>query len=316
MTVAASTLVGRLPIVMLLDLDGTLIGKVSTMIAEFDLHKQTIMASGGTEAAAHSASARTLRESFKVRLLNGLLRPGIRRFLRKVEDMHADTRTAPVELFIYTASDDKWAKIIMSCVEAAAGFSFNRPLFFRSNCIKVDGPTGIPELRKSIVHLLPKLYKSLRTRYPLLLSQRDLASRVVLVDNTPGIMAVPEENARLVVCPTYNYVQMYDVLAKLDATTMLSRAALVAAILSRHGMVASFTPQMSAIQIIASYYLWLSRNLASSNADNEITMRRDTFWTSMRELIPAIAKQSPTQLISPHTVEAIQAHIGRKPSHQ
>jgi hypothetical protein len=318
----------RLPLVLLLDLDGTLIGRVNLLICEYDLHREAARAEGASAAGAAAAAGRALRESFAARLRHGILRPGVRRFVRKLEQLRGDAGATPVELFLYTASDDAWARFLVPCVEAAIGARFNRPLFVRSHCVLVPpaGASGIGgggggggggDLRKSIAPLLPKLLRSLRPRYPLLLSASDLADRVVLVDNTAGVMADPRENARLLVCPTYDFQHVHDVLGRLNAETLLSRPALVATVLARHGLQPLATQQgqqqqgqgqgqgPNPIRLVATYYQWLGGAIARTARSNELAQRHDAFWDALRKQVVALTRRTPRATLPAPAVAAL-----------
>ena len=299
-----------LPLVLLLDLDGTLIGRVNMLIAEYDLHREVARAEGAGAAAAAAAAGRALRESFVTRLKHGLLRPGVRRFVRRVEQLRAEGgATTPIELFVYTASDDPWARFIIPCVEAAIGARFNRPLFMRSHCLV---RTGTNELRKSVAALLPRLLRSLRPRYPLLLSQAELAERVVLVDNTPGVLADPREQARLLICPTYEYNPVFDVLGRLPPGAILTRPALVAVVLARHGIGRQVgTASASArgagpVAMLSAYYQWLSTALSRTQRPNELAQRNDVFWEALRRHVSALARRTHRATLPAHAVAALQ----------
>ncbi len=296
----------QLPLVMLLDLDGTLIGRVNLLICEYDLHREAARSRGAGASAAASAAGRALRESFTERLRHGILRPGVKRFVRRVEQMRAELAgsATPIELFVYTASEDAWARFIIPCVEAAIGARFNRPLFVRSHCLVRQGST---ELRKSIASLMPRLLRALRPRYPLLLDQGSLADRIVLVDNTSGVLIDPNERARLLVCPTYDYQHVHDVLGRLPAGVLLTRPLLVATVLARHG-VGRGPPwaAATAAELASSYYLWLSQAIARTARPNELAQRHDVFWEALRKNVLAIARRSPRATLPAQAVTALQ----------
>jgi len=237
----------------------------------------------------------------------------VRKFFRRVEQLRSQAAgsATPIELFVYTASDDGWARFIIPCVEAAIGARFNRPLFMRSHCLTRPG-SG--ELRKSISQLAPKLMRALRPRYPLLLEQGQLADRIMLVDNTPGVLVDPNENARLLVCPTYDYQCVHDVIGRLPVGTITSRPALIATVLARHGVGRASTQQQlhqaaSAVGLASAYYQWLALAISRTARPNELAQRHDTFWEALRRNLLALARRSPRATLPAQTVSALQRAV-------
>lgn len=303
----------RLPLVLLIDLDGTLIGSVKLLLAEYDLHKEAARLSGAeSTAAAASRAGRALRDSFVTRLqIGGILRPHVRRFFRRMEQLRADATATPVELFAYTASEDSWAKFIIPCVESAAGARFNRPLFVRSHC--AAGGT-----RKVIAPLLPKIAGALRRRYPHL-SAGELVERVLLIDNTPDVMMYSNERDRLVVCPTYNYRHIHDVLGHLSPSMILERPSHVAAILSRNDIDLSHHIQQLAKSrpglhntLLAAYYHWLTTTIVKTDASNMETLQSDCFWDVVRKLIASVAKRSTSATLPGMAVRSLNHDVAER----
>ena len=166
------------PRVLLLDLDGTMVGKVMSAACEVELLRLT--------GAARGARMKAARDEIVARLRYGIIRPHLEAFCRNA------AAAGDVELFVYTASEATWATFLVGCVEAALGTKFNRPIFTRNHC--VSSPTSpVPELRKSIARVLPAVAARLRRKYPGVRSAADLRDRVALVDNTPGILLPPSE---------------------------------------------------------------------------------------------------------------------------
>ena len=129
-----------LPLVMLLDMDGTLVGKVGSVLCEYDLHR-TLGAAAAPASAAASARPKTasvasptvhkgLRDAIVARLRYGIIRPHVLEFCRGA------TAIPGVELYVYTASEAWWAAFFVPCIEAALGVRFNRPIFSRDHCVQ------------------------------------------------------------------------------------------------------------------------------------------------------------------------------------
>ena len=234
-------LVPQKPLVVLLDLDGTLAGKVNSVLCEYEVHNSI---------GSKGRSSKNIRDAIVSRLRYGIIRPHVVDFCKGVADMGTG-----IELFVFTASENTWANFFVPCVESALGVRFNRPIFTRNHCVIKEYVTtmtstsggggkggkgkmygGGVNVLKSIVKLRPQIFRSLKGRYPGLQGPNDLVDRVILVDNTPQVMADPRESARLVVCPTYNYSYVYDVLAQLPVDVLHSDFSKTVPVLQRNGM--------------------------------------------------------------------------------
>ena len=261
--------------VMLLDLDGTLIGKVNTAVCEYELMK-------ATETTKTSRGAKAFRDTLIARLRYGIIRPHVEAFCK-----HAQQPSEDVELFVYTASDAEWAAFIVPCVEAALGIKFNRPIFTRAHCLNLAAPGAPPDYRKSIAKVAPAILTRLRKSRPALRSVRDLADRIVLVDNTPGVLANASERGRLIVCPTYSYAYTYDVLGRLDINVMHRKfLRVLVPTLVRFGMFPQKSHPQSFQQFAALYYERLARLLAESQASNLSALAHDRFWAHLTHALP------------------------------
>lgn len=177
------------PTVLLIDLDGTMIGRIGCMLCEYDLHRQlrTVAAAAGggggqgpssssppssSAAAAASGVPKAVKDAMVARMRYGIVRPYLDQFCALAK------ATPGVELFVYTASDPEWAAFAVPCVEQAIGARFNRPILARNHC------RPAPDYSKSISHVAPLVLRALRPRYPALRSVADLDGCIALVDNT------------------------------------------------------------------------------------------------------------------------------------
>ena len=95
------------PIVVLLDLDKTLIGDVSPQVEEYSIinninvELQTL----GQKKIPYN------KKKLENELRNGIIRPYLQKFINLLKTYEN------VEVFIYTASDDKWAKTIIPVID-------------------------------------------------------------------------------------------------------------------------------------------------------------------------------------------------------
>lgn len=260
-----------MPKVVLLDIDGTLVGRVSSAACEIELLRSTGGATGPRLRAA--------RADLIARLRYGIIRPHVDAFCRQA------AASRDVELFIYTASEDRWAAHLVPCIEAALGVRFNRPILSRKNCVRGCAGSPAEGCQKSISKVLPLLAKALRKKYPSVRGPEDLRNRVVLVDNTHNVLADPHERARLIVCPTYNYNYTFDVLSHLDVNALHRSHGKIAPILSSYGLLPSgagaraLHPNYQ--HLAQAYYSALGRAIAESMPANVAALRGDSFFAAL-----------------------------------
>lgn len=253
---------------VLIDVDGTMVGRVACAACQYDLLRLTGASKGRRMAA--------LKEDLIARLKHGIVRPHLDSFCK-----HA--AAAGIEMFVYTASDPKWAAFIVPCIEAALGVKFNRPLFTRTHCIPVSSTgSSAVEYRKSIARVAPQVFARLRRRYALR-SAKDLRDRVLLVDNTPDIVLDAAEGARVVTCPSYDYNYVFDVLAHVDVNALHRRAAMarIAPVLARYGLLppsAVSNPPATYQHLVQPYYERLARAITDAGPSNMAALSNDRFW--------------------------------------
>jgi hypothetical protein len=295
------------PLVVLLDLDGTLVGKVSSVLCEYQLLQQLSLLSGpgirrpaSAPAASAPASAavqtvqeRVLRDAIVSRLRYGIIRPNVLRFCKEVGPR--------VELFVYTASDAAWANFFVPCVEAALGIKFNRPIFTRDQCSR--------DMRKSIDRLLPQISRSLRRRYPA--AAASLRDRVLLVDNTPDVMAAPVEASRVVVCPTYGYSYNYDVLRHVPVDLLHTGFERIAPMLERYGLFPTGVRPDSFQRFASAYYRRLSRTMEATLAPNLSQIAGDKFFLRLLHAVNSSASKG--ELFTDAAIRDINRSVGWNP---
>jgi len=185
-----------LPMVFILDWDGTIAGKVDFQSARFSMIR-TMTRYG------YKVAQRAIPKAFQVG--QGLIRPGFAGFVRAMSQNY----NGNVFFFIYTASDRQWALQEIPWVEKSHGIQFQRPIFTREDCA-VDS-TG--NYRKKLQNVWPRIVRVLNARHgsPYNKSQKDiiLNERTVIIDNN----AVYTDRAdRLLLCPDYHYMVFEDLL--------------------------------------------------------------------------------------------------------
>lgn len=273
------------PIVLFLDLDGTVVGDVMHLVAE-----RAILGQFSPSAAVF----KQMKTSHVSRMKYGVIRPRFDSFLRRVELCNKDpSRSRHIELFLYTAGEDAWAAYIVSVIEAALGYVFNRPIFSRKHC--KPGPDGA--FFKQLAPLFPVVVTCLR-RKGYTLTVASLEGRVALVDNNPTVIRTTTDRVRLITCKTYAFVLAFDVLRLVDIDVLQARYEQIASLLTSLGLYPegrekdAGTPR-SCRHFLRVYYSTLTSRLRkSTRADNGAEIR-DRFWVRLRS-----AMLSPTLVSS------------------
>lgn len=266
--------------VILLDLDGTIIGQIAPSVCEYDILR-----------TLDAKQLPAFRRQLVARLRYGPVRPHFAAFMKQAKAMG-------LHVFVYTASEGTWASLVVTCIERALGVQFARPIFSRRSCI-VDPGTG--EYKKSIARVLPVVHRRLRTRAAADNNYREglgfnltlegLRSSTVLVDNTATVLHDKAEAGCLVRCPTYAYTYVYDVLALLDVDVLHAKFHRLAPVLKRHGLLhASVDAQhLTFQQFMHAFHHNLASLLAATYRANQASLKHDSFFLG---LLSAVARGS------------------------
>lgn len=167
------------PLVILLDIDGTLIGNISPQLMTYELVKRL----------KHKTKLQYNVKELQAKLNDGIIRPHFKQFFEELTDLG-------IEIFIYTASEKKWAEFIIKQIETCVGVKFNRPLFTRNNCELVGG-----KYMKKISFVRPMVIKALQKKYNKIFTES--RNRIVAIDNRRVYAA--DDEKYLILCSTYKY---------------------------------------------------------------------------------------------------------------
>ena len=274
--------------VVLLDLDGTIIGQIAPSVCEYDILR-----------TLDAKQLPTFRRQLVARLRYGPVRPHFAAFMKQAKSMG-------LHVFVYTASEGAWANLVVTCIERALGVQFARPVFSRRSCT-VDPVTG--EFKKSIARVLPVVHRRLRAmvdregsyREPGLtltghhaLTLEGLRCSTVLVDNTATVLHDKNEAGCLVRCPTYAYTYVYDVLSLLDVNVLHAKFHRLAPVLKRHGLLhASVDAQhLTFQQFMHAFHHHLASLLASTYRANQASLKHDSFFLNLISVVVRRAARS------------------------
>ena len=194
--------------VMVIDIDGTIIGNINAQIAEYNLVIQSNSKERGRENA-NLFRGKMFSGELIMQLLNGLMRPGFAHFC-----MMCKRHSIPI--FLYTAAEDEWAQFIVPCIERAVQFEIHgnqsrqkykfAGLFPRSRCTK----TGY----KSLGSIMGDIRSTLISKWTMNgdvpeTANKELMNRAILIDNNDVL--IPTERSKWVPVETYDYAYIYDV---------------------------------------------------------------------------------------------------------
>ena len=169
------------PLVVILDLDGTIIGDIRQQITTYDIHNQ-IKTTG--------AKLKYNFGDYKTKLNGGIIRPFFGEFIRRLK------KDIPhIEFFVYTASEQKWAMHIINNIEKVCAIKFNRPLLTRKDCLFKGN-----NILKSVAKVKPQILRALKRKYGVV----DLKDRCLIVDNAR--VFVEQDQPYNILCKTYNFI--------------------------------------------------------------------------------------------------------------
>jgi hypothetical protein len=181
------------PLVVILDLDQTIVGSASPIVAYWAICREL--------NKLEDTNIYCPKEEIIKSLNKGFLRPHLKTFVDKIKNQFEN-----VEFFVYTASRDPYATELIGYIEEITDISFNRPVFSRNKyCI-----FGY----KLLSLILPDIHALLSPKYDNI-SQEMLYNNTVVIDD--NINAYDEHNdlPKIIQSPRYEYICFIDILDKI-----------------------------------------------------------------------------------------------------
>jgi len=266
----SKTSMDRIPVIFVIDIDGTLIGRVDFQSQRYSL--QQLLKKHGYRTPTN------LPEAFKPG--HGLVRPFVKDFMRAVKQI----TDGNCYFFIYTASERKWAVQEIAWIEKAHGIQFDRPLFCRDDCL-VD-PQGT--YRKSLKRIWPRITRVVGKHHVLTTKEKDLMMhrRTVMIDNNAVYV---DHTDRLLLCPDYSYMVFENLLDTLpdnawEHPTVRQHVMGMMSNMVNEGLVCPVTPNAPMMERMVHGYKWLAAKCATIMEYNK-PFQHDTFWMLLRKLI-------------------------------
>ena len=178
----------KLPFIVILDWDNTIVGKVDYQSQKYSLEQH--YKKFGLKVKKNSKVPKAFNKDSK------LIRPYFLNFITELTDYFQGN----IYFFIYTASERKWANTEISWLEKSHGIKFQRPIFTRDDCI-VDKSGSY---RKSISNIFPRMLRSMGlTKISKEQKTEILHQRLLIIDNNAVFNDMKEH---LLICPDYNFM--------------------------------------------------------------------------------------------------------------
>lgn len=259
-----------LPFVVVLDLDGCIIGDVSSHLAEWVVTNRT------------ARSMSRFHSNLQWSLQQGLLRPDFKEFV------DAAMARNNIELFVYTASTLDWAKIVIPDVEKLIDSKFNRPLLTRDDCLEDRMGNTI----KCIEHVQPKIFKSLKAKYPALTLHK-LHARICHIDNSDVLL----QRWAWIPTRTYDYVPTHDPIRNIELSVLKKDFPSIYGELVRQDPSFRLRGVVDFDSFMASYYSKMAHNVATRRLKNHDELQ-DKFWHVCRvTLLPVLSELNRRNLL-------------------
>lgn len=273
-----------LPLVVMLDLDGTIIGDITPQIASYEIYNK-IKFSGG--------SLNYKFKDFHGKLLGGIIRPYFCEFIKKLQ-----ANVSNIEFFVYTAGTKEWASYVIKHIEKACKIKFNRPMFTRSNCILVD-----KEYRKSIKHVKPMIMRSLKKKYPIV-TAADLNDRIMVVDNMD--VYNNNESKYHIHCKTYDYKYPENIPAMFDHQEYKKYWQLINTIIDKYHSIKVTEDFLEFQQVFYSKYAQTISALKKSNDSN----LKDTFYKNLYKVMVYMINDKKYEKFDAAAIRYINKQLG------
>lgn len=255
------------PFVILVDLDNTLQGNILPQLSEYNLHQYLIK---------NTKEYNRMNKNVCTDLINDfkhkLLRPKFKKFVENIT-----SKIPNVEFFLYTASEDSWAKYIIKKLESSIDFKFNTPIFTRTHCL-LDNSEG--RYMKRIELVTPLIVNKLKSKYPSIITSKKFKFKnIILIDN--NVVLYEDEMNHLIKCNDYDGVHFIDTLRNVPQHIVKKFYELI----SQH--LYEFTPS-SLIEFYSFHYNYLKDSI---NTHKSIMKRNNHSNICWKEIMRSIEKK-------------------------
>ena len=278
-----------LPLIIVIDIDGTMIGDISPQISSYDIFNAIKSKGGHLSQKANDVSNK---------LKCGILRPYFAEFVQRVS-----VSIPRVEFFVYTASEHKWALNIVKHIEKACHVKFNKPIFTRKECVLQRG-----EYMKAVKFINKSIFRTLKKKFNLS-NITDINDSILIIDNRSDIYS-DNDLKHHVQCSTYNYKYPENIPALFDATEYVKHYDVVAPIISRFY---DFQPPQDFMAFQERFYSLYTKLILSARQGNAQYVK-DVFFKRLYKLIIHLFVTKKYAKFDPAVVRFINRHLGTETS--
>jgi hypothetical protein len=278
-----------IPLVIIIDLDGTIIGDITQQIMSYELCKG--LKKSGTKITYDV-------NDFRMKLKTGIVRPHFDSFMKSLSN------TMNLEFFIYTASEKTWADFVIKNIEATYNIKFNRPIFSREYCIYSEKDR---EYKKSLSLIRPALLKALKKKYSVSFTKQDISSNVMIIDNNNVYNS--EDHKHLLLCPTYNYRVPENVPCIIKHDLYKSQYLVINSILKKY---MSLSSSMDYDTFQKEFYLYYISYM-DTQMRNNLRYAQDKFWLYVKDIITSQHIRTFDESSVRYITNTVRGRIGLSP---
>jgi hypothetical protein len=281
----------KLPFIVILDWDNTIVGKVDYQSQKYSLEQH--YKKFGLKVKKNSKVPKAFNKDSK------LVRPYFLNFITELTDYFQGN----IYFFIYTASERKWANTEISWLEKSHGIKFQRPIFTRDDCI-VDKSGSY---RKSISNIFPRMLRSMAlTKISKEQKTELLHQRLLIIDNNAVFNDMKEH---LLICPDYNFMVFENLLEDIPLS-YLQNPNIRQHILSliNMGLICPFFGKNDDInQQMYKKYEWLAIKCKHISENNAYSIK-DIFFKYLTGLIV----KNNLKIFTPNVIKQLQTLVWKK----
>jgi hypothetical protein len=245
-------------IIFVLDLDGTIIGDC---VYQAEIYKIGLILS----KLGIKVKINEILNSFYMEK-SRLVRPYFQYFMRKMSEMYPS-----ISIYIYTASERRWAEKEIGIIEKALDIKFNRPIFTRDDCIETySKEDNRIDYKKSIELIRKKMRVKDRNGEIMIIDDKD-----VYIDN----------NDRLIKCELYNYKYFcnyweYIPIGRVDNKVFMKY---LRSLIDNKRLNPNYNPMT--MKQSMNYYKWLYEKTMEINRKNNKRYKDDKFWLKLTNIL-------------------------------
>lgn len=270
--------------VILIDLDGTIIGDISQQIISFELWK----------GLKNSCSKYTFDlADFRDKLKHGMIRPGFDIFLKTIKNHFGN-----LDVFVYTASEKSWAEFVVKQVETVLGFKFNRPIFSRDNCVQKDR-----EYKKSVSFVKKQMIRSINRKYR---SQVTNVQSLLIIDNNNVYGSSDQKH--LLLCPSYNYRIPENLACCMKQQCYEENYQKVNNVLRKYIQM-PLTPSKDFMLFQKEFYTYYIHFINAISKSNNVYLK-DNFWSLLKDILVT----EDIRVFNEKNIRLLNRHLRREPS--